>query len=338
MPQGGPSGLPSQREVSPGAAVRIALAAVACVASSPSLVSAAPLSAELSVERAPDAGDCPDVAGLSRIVERIVSADAGSPVVRAGGEVRALVRFSRDAGVYQAALLLAGQREGERTLTDTGPTCTALGRAVGITLALLLDAGLEAQPDRPPPPAPTVVSTPVAAPPRPRSSEGTLAVTAGPALGLVGAPTLAVGVAFAVTLKRRARLSLDGQYAAPRATAFDEGEVEVSLVSARLRVCGVVTPETVVRVGVCAAGAAGALRGEGRGYATTDTTGTLTWLAAGGGLEATAPLGQRLRVGVAADALAPLRKSTFSIVNRGVAYRSSPVSGMLVVSLGVVLW
>jgi hypothetical protein len=327
----------------PGAVARIALAAaVACAFSAASRAVAAPLSAELSVERRPDAEDCPDVASLSRIVERIVSADASGPLVHAGGEVRAAVRFSRDAGIYRAALLLAGKREGERTLTDTGPTCTALGRAVGITLALLLDAGLDARPDRPATAAPTAVvvtpAAPSAVPTAPRSTEGTLAVTVGPALGLVGAPALATGVAFVVGVKRRAVVSLDGQYVAPRATALDEGEVDVALLSARLRLCGVLSPEAVIRVGACAAGAAGALRGEGRGYAAADTARTQTWLAAGGGLEATAALGHRLRAGVAADALAPLRKSTFSIANRGVAYQSSPVSVMLAASLGVVLW
>jgi hypothetical protein len=316
---------------------------VACAsAASTRRASAAPLSAELSVERSADASDCPDVATLSRIVERLMSADAVGPVVHAGGEVRAGVRFTREAGIYEARLVLAGAREGERALTDTGPTCAALGRAVGITLALSLDARLEA-PTEPPPvagPAPAggQAAAPDAATSAPRATEAALAATVGPALGAVGAPALATGLAFVVTVKRRAALSLDGQYVAPRSTAFAEGEVDVSLLAARLRVCALSNGASAVRVGACAAGAAGALRGEGRGYATADTARTLTWLAAGGGLEATAALGRRLRLGVAADVLAPLRKSTFSIVNRGVAYQSGPVSAMLVVSLGVVLW
>jgi hypothetical protein len=323
----------------PGAVARIALAsAVACAwLATTSRARAATLSAELTVERAAGADDCPDGDGLSRIIERIVRADVASPIVRLGGDVRAAVRFSRGATTYQATLLLAGQREGERTLTDTGPTCTALGRAVGITMALLLDAGLEARAE---PAPPVTVSALAAAPatPAPRATDGTLAVTVGPALGLVGGPSVATGLAFLVAWRHRVALGLDGQYVAPRANALDTGEVDVALLAARLRLCGVLGGRARLRVGVCAVGAAGQLRGEGHGYPTADGAAALTWLAAGGGLDATwAPAG-RWRVGVAADALAPLRKSTFSVMNRGIAYQSSPVSVMLAVSVGVAIW
>src|SRR5579862_6095631 len=104
-----------------GAVARVALAAaVVGVARTPS-ASAAPLTAELVVERAPGADDCPDGDGLARLIERIVGPGAGG-LVRPGGEVRASVRFSRDASIYRATLLLAGAKQGERTLTDTGPT------------------------------------------------------------------------------------------------------------------------------------------------------------------------------------------------------------------------
>lgn len=334
----------------PGAVARIALAsAAACagLASSPR-VAAAPLSTELSVEREDGAADCPDAAGLGRLVERIVGPAAGGPVVRPGGDVRAAVRFSRGAATYGAALALAGARQGARTLTDTGPTCAALGRAVAITMALLLDAGLDAEPPRPPPtPEAVAVAAPPVAPltpsrapssPASRATGGTLAVTLGPALGLVGGVTLATGLAVTAGVARHLALSLDGQYVAPRATAFDEGEVDVTLVAARLRACGVLDNEGAARLGACAVGAAGRLRGQGRGYASGDGAATLTWAAAGGGIEASRALGRRWRAGLSADALVPLRKSTFSITNRGIAFQSSPVSVMLEASLGVVLW
>jgi hypothetical protein len=318
--------------VSPlGAVARIALAAaVVGVARTPS-TSAAPLTAELVVERAPGADDCPDGDGLARLIERIVGPGAGG-LVRPGGEVRASVRFSRDASIYRATLLLAGAKQGERTLTDTGPTCTALGRAVGITMALLLDAGLEAASEPPPPAA-------VVAAPAPRVSQGFVALTVGPALGLVGGSSLAAGLGLGVRLRRRVWLELDGQYVAPRATAFDGGEVDVSLVAARLHLCGVLDGDAaVVLLAACAAGAAGDLRGTGRGYATADGTGQLAWLAAGGGLCVSRPLGRRWLLGVAGDALSPVHKSTFSIGNRGVAYQSSPVAAILQVSVGVKIW
>ena len=42
--------------------------------------------------------------------------------------------------------------------------------------------------------------------------------------------------------------------------------------------------------------------------------------------------------GAGADVLAPLRKYTFSVGNRGVAYESEAVTGMLQVAMGIKLW
>jgi hypothetical protein len=318
---------------------RIALALSACVGLAASRAGAAPFSAALTVARAPGADDCPDEASLARLIERIVSPDASGPLVRPGGDVRAAVSFTRGASTYEATLILNGQREGRRTLTDTGPTCTALGRAVGITMALLLDAGLETRAE--PPPSPTIPATAEVRPPvaiAPRATDGWLAVTLGPALGLVGGASIATGLALVVGWRHRASLALDGQYVAPRSTSFDTGDVDVTLLAARLRACAVLSGEAPVRVGLCAAGAAGRLRGEGHGYAAADGAASLTWLAAGGGLEVSHALGRRWRVGVLADVLAPLRKSTFSIMNRGVGYQSSAVSAMLALGVGVAIW
>lgn len=322
----------------PGARpVRFALAlATACVGVA-APAAAAPLSAELSVARGAGAEDCPDRDALGRIVERIGGR------LRPGGEVRAEVQFARAVTGYQAVLRLEGAKEGERTLTDTGPTCTALGRAVGITLALVLDAGLEAPSEAAPPVVsalPPAASVVVASDlPEPPSTAGFLAITAGPALGLVGAPSLAGGLAFELRAGRRLRVRLDGQYVAPRATAFDSGEVDVTLVAARLRACGVVAGlDAPVQLALCAAGAGGQLRGEGRGYAVRNDAATLGWVAAGGGVELGGGLGRRWTWGVGADALAPLWKSTFSIENRGIAFRSSAAAVVVQASLGVRLW
>jgi hypothetical protein len=323
--------------------------ALACTVASagvtaPSRARAAPLSAELVVERAPGAGDCPDLAGLSRIIEQIVGPATPGPLVRPGGDVRARAYFARSTDKYQATLSLGGKRQGERTLTDTGPTCTALGRAVGITIALTLDIGIDRPSERSPvtaiavrPPSPATASG-VSAPQAAGASAGTLGVTLGPALGFVGSPSLAMGVVLAVELPRRAAFELDGQYVAPRSTSFEAGAVDVALLAARLRACGLVGEAFRVRFHICAAAAGGQLRGHGRRYALANGAATLPWIAAGGGLGGTREVGRHWRMGVSADALAPLRKSTFSIVNRGVAYRSSAISLMLQVSVGLALW
>jgi hypothetical protein len=240
-------------------------------------------------------------------------------------------------------LLLAGKREGERTLTDTGPNCAALGRAVGITIALLLDAGRDVAAESAMPAAartaPASLTAAGGAPvPPPRATNGALAVTLGPALGLVGGPSLAMGLALVVGVRQRVALALDGQYVASRSTAFDSGEVDVALVASRLRVCGVFRRGARLRAAACAEGAAGRLRGEGHGYPSADRAATLGWIAAGAGAAGTFAIGRRWQVGLSADALAPLHRSTFSIANRGVAYRSSAVSALFAASVGVVLW
>jgi hypothetical protein len=292
---------------------------------------AAPLSAHLTVARAAGAEDCPDRDALARVIERILTVGPAAQLVRAGGDVRADVRFARLPIGYEATLHLAGAKAGARTLTDTAPNCTALGRAVGITLALLLDAGPEAPPpEAPPPPAPP-------APVGERATAAFVGVRAGTALGLVGAPAFVGGVALELSLRRRWWLQLDASVVAARATKLDEGDVDVSLVAGRARACGAVGVTRPVQVAGCAVIAAGALRGEGRGYPADDVSVSLPWTAAGVGVQATTARG-RWRLGLGADVLAPLRKSTFSIVNRGVAFRSEPVAAMLELSVGVQVW
>ncbi|HEX4405803.1 MAG TPA: hypothetical protein VH560_13285 [Polyangia bacterium] len=304
---------------------RVGLAAAVVLVGLASAVEAAPLAVDLSVERAPGAEDCPDRDGLARIVERLTGTGGR---VRPGGDLHADVAFSRVASIYEATLRFAGAKQGERALTDTGPTCTALGRAVGITITLLLDDE-----------APLVAPAPPPVASKEAFSEGFVVLAAGAGLGLVGGPAPTAGLAFGVRLRRRLWLELDGDYVAPRATAFAGGDVDVSLAFARLRACGVLTRDgAAILAAVCGEGAGGVLTGQGRGYATADGTARLPWAAAGGGVRARRRLRGRWSLDVAADVLAPLRTSTFSVANRGVAYRSTTPGVMLQLGVGVVIW
>jgi hypothetical protein len=299
---------------------------------------ATPLSAEIEVERGPGADGCPERDALVREIAAIIGPEAR--LGTNGGDVRASISFARSTAGFQSTLRLSGARAGERTLTDTGPTCTALGRAVGITIALLLDPGLDPEPARPaalpPPPPPTRLTARTS-----DTSDATSAfvgVTFGPAIGLVGAPTVDGGIGLDLGVGRHFFFQLDGHAAASRATAFDMGTVEVGLVTGRLRACASPTGDAALRLGLCAAVAAGQLRGEGRGYATDDRAAAMAWMGAGGGVQVAAMLGRRWRVGLGADVLVPVRKSTFSIGNRGVAFQSSALAAVLGASVGVKLW
>jgi hypothetical protein len=289
--------------------------------------------ADLTVARALGAEDCPDAAALETMLARI---EGTGPT---GGEaaVEASVAFGRSAVGYAAELRVRGGQDGERTLTDTGPTCTALGRAVSITLALILDAHAELAPPTlviaSPPPAP-----PVAPAPAPATRSGVLSATLGPAFGLVGKPTLAGGLELDVRLARRLIIEAGGQLAAPRSTTFDTGSVQVGLAVALVGVCGVLAdPDASLVVAACARGVAGQLRGEGAGFASSNGA-TLGWWGAGGGLEVRGAVGRRWLLGASADVIAPLRRDTFSVGNRGVAYGSDAVAAMLRLGIGWRIW
>jgi hypothetical protein len=303
---------------------------------------AAPLSTEISVERSSGAADCPDGAELSTMIDRILTGAHGRGVVGSAGEFRADVQFARTPFGYQAILRLQGAKQGERRLTDTGPSCTALGRAVSITMALILDPR-EASPPEEPRSAATAVSppAPVIAPAAPASetvTAGFLAISGGTALGLVGPLAAAAGLEFDLRVWRRLWVQAAGQYVADRSSSFDTGSVGVSLVAARLRLCWALNrADALVRVAPCLAGEAGQLRGAGRGFPSSNAAG-LAWFGAGGGVVVSAVLGNRWLVGAGADVMAPLNTYTFSVENRGIAYRSSAVSVMVQLIIGVKIW
>jgi hypothetical protein len=283
----------------------------------------APRPPALRVERLAGATDCPDASGLAAAVAEIDR--------RATPGVQAEVTFERQHTGYRATLRLHGAKEGERTLTDTDASCAALGRAVAISLAL----SLAGEPEAPTPP-PTPLSPPSAASSRASVLVG---VASGAALELVGGPSLAVGADVGVALGRRLSIELGGRHVLARESTLQPGSVSVSLDAAVLRLCGVVLgADGPWQALVCAAGAAGRLRGEGAGYPTSAVA-TSAWTAAGGGLDARRRFADgRWVAALGVEALAPLRQDTFSIENGGVAYRSSAVSWMLRLGVAVRVW
>jgi hypothetical protein len=106
--------------------------------------SAAPsLPGRLSVQRGPGAEQCPEQGALERRVEGIVShawSNAGEGVATA---LAIDVRFERASdGAFVARVAATGPKPGQRVLRDANPTCDALGEAVSVAIALLLDSAL----------------------------------------------------------------------------------------------------------------------------------------------------------------------------------------------------
>jgi hypothetical protein len=287
---------------------------------------------DVHVERGAAAGDCPDAPALTALIEEIERRpNAGAPAAPITPGVRAAVTFERSPTGYRAALRLFGAREGERTLTDTGPSCAALGRAVAITLALSLESGTDPQ-------AP--VEKPIAPlpPTSPRGAPVSVGISGGVALVTVGAPSLAAGIDVAVEMGRRLSIEGSGRHVLARASTLEPGEVRVSLDAAILRLCAVAAGVgRALQANVCAAGAAGVLHGEGVGYPSAGTAAS-AWVALGGGLDARWRVGARWRLSLGVEALVPLRQDTFSIENRGVAFSSGAVSWTTRLGVACQVW
>jgi hypothetical protein len=281
---------------------------------------------DISVTRAPGAGDCPDQNALKTSIEHIL----GERLSASNGEgIVAEVAFTRQGTAYEASLRLRGEKAGERTLRDPGPECTALAEGVAVTMALLLEprdaAPAEAEPVR-------ETERREKAP-----SSGWLAVSAGPAVGLVGATSPALGAEVGVELFRHWSFRLGAVDVLSRSSAAGEGSVNVSLLAAHATICGAVaTFEAAIRPALCAHAAGGVLSGEGVGYQTNDSK-QFSWFAGGVGAE----LGGRLSRfvwGAQASLLVPTRSQSFSVEPAGIAYDSSSVAAVFGVRAGGILW
>lgn len=304
--------------------------------------------ASLEVRRASEAAGCPDAVRLAADLAAITGV-ADRFLASPGASVRVAVMWDRlvDGG-FRASLRLDGAREGTRTLTDGGPTCDALGHAVAIALALVLDAdGPGAESVKPvsatepgPPPlrstagASERASRPAAAP---AFTAGHLALFAGPSWGRVtqlsGAGRLELGVRL-----RRVSLVVGAERVLSRTTTVAPGTVEVSLWGGRLSLCALLDdPSSWVQLDACAVGAVGALHGQGQGYPTSGST-TLTWWAAGGELRAQTVFRRRWLVALATDFAATLYQYTFSVAQVGAVRGSHRWSGQLLAGIGVMLW
>jgi hypothetical protein len=294
----------------------------------PLFVLGAPLSAAITVSRAPQAADCPDADHIAAQVERIL----GRPLAAPGNAPAALVakvEFSRVGATYEATVRLTGTREGERVLRDEGATCDGLADAVAVTTALLVDPSDRAAP--PPPPPPRRPS------PEP-ASWFELAVSGrfGAATGLVGAPTWMAGGAFEASLGPVTSVELGGAVTGSHASDLGDGAVRVRLWFVQIGGFRSLTGREF-RFGPCIQFMGGALAGSGEGYPATSSK-SLAWFAAGAGARADVMLGPTLRLGARALALVPTRKQSFSIRYEGTAHESSAVGGLAELVLGVKFW
>jgi hypothetical protein len=289
----------------------------------------------LSVEKATGAEQCPEQQELERRVEQILRQPLGELINAAALTID--VRFERTPeNAFSARVIATGPKPGRRLLRDSSPTCDALGEAVSVTIALLLDY---ARPDRDAatiapstvPAAPATISPPadtVAAAARdldsdPWTARASLEVGGGYGLGGDGG---LLGFVRAGARHGRWLFDLGAGANLPREQGFQNGSVRTSLLFGSLRACYLLGRSLLIAP--CVQVGAGRLHGEGNGYGQVRAA-SLPWTAAGLGLAAEVPVAAGLYATLAATLWIPTRRQTFSVENAGIAWESKPLAGVL---------
>ncbi|HYP90620.1 MAG TPA: hypothetical protein VEQ59_20760 [Polyangiaceae bacterium] len=309
----------------------------------PAVARARDLPALLTVESEPGAELCPSQPELAARVEAILRRPVGADT-RASALAIA-VRFERASdGAFIAQVTTRGPKPGQRWLRDTDPTCGALGEAVSVALALLLDSALSEGEDtsataepQPAPAASPPTSTAAVAPTADSAAlpwHARVLLEAGGSYGLGAGGSL---LGFGRLGVRHGAWLFDAGAGSPLPTQqdFSGGSVKTSLVFASLRACYLLGRSWVV--GPCLQLGVGRLHGEGRGYGRVASS-SLPWTAGGASLTAEKSLGAVWFATLGATLWIPTRRQTFSVQNAGIAWESRPVAGAATAGLGLTLF
>jgi hypothetical protein len=289
----------------------------------------------LVVEREAGAERCPDAETITVKVEQI----RGRPAVDPPNRYR--VTLARTDDGFSATIRAETSASSVRTLEHHGVNCSALGHAVALTLALLLDSEIERtkKVDPPPPPPAKAVVAPVAPPPPSAPSPARDATFSLAAAGLGGvlrpvSPALSVdvGVSFAPV-----RVSAGALWGFAQTHGLGPGTVHERLLGGFARLCVPAWQRGGLRLDACSGAFAGAITAEAEGY-TRNEQRTRSWFAVP--IEAalagwTSPVGWE----VSLAGLVPLRRPDYTIDGLGTVYESPPVAALLSLRLmGIVPW
>ncbi|HEY4106496.1 MAG TPA: hypothetical protein VGM44_21495 [Polyangiaceae bacterium] len=324
----------------------------------PALSAAAPLGATIRVARDERAADCPDAPELTEKVERILQRALSAPAPSDALEVE--VDFTNAPGEYSANVRSLGAKPGERHLTDHGKSCAALGEAVSVAIALLLDkelaprnsgdndetgagtarAGTNTAPSASNQATPNKKNRDRAAQSsssdedHARAFEFRAAVEGGSAAGLISAATPLLSEELG--LRARGFVASAGFNAAlPGSRDFREGSVRTTLLFGDARACYLWGAR--FSLGPCAGFALGRLHGTGVGYPSASEQ-DLTWSAASAGALAEVTVWGRVFFGASALVWLPTHRSSFSVQNLGTAWQSSTFAGSVALRLGFRIW
>jgi hypothetical protein len=285
---------------------------------------------ELSVARTPSAADCPDAPALSAETQRVGTDPTLVASAHEAGLLVTQVVFDRDADGYFAELRSTGRKSGVRVVRNAASTCAPLAEAVTVVLAVLLDllpddiaqpvperaaAAPTARADRPPMPRP-------GNPPHRNPLALALGIDAGLGAGVLAHVAAGSLGGAARPSYGRWELGAGVLWAPTRSLPYLGRTVDVSLLGARVTGCAWSSPRPG-RFGFagCAGVLLAAMRGQGHGFDQDEATSQL-WPVAEAGLRARLALGQRLFLRLGVTGLLPLRRLTFSVAGRGVAYET----------------
>ena len=316
-----------------------AIAALACVLGVAPQVAAAP--PRLTLTWTAPAG-CPSAAAVEAEVDRLLGSRS-APVARP--IVVSVVVSERRPGEWQLRLRSADAGPvRERTLRGT--SCAVLAGAAAVVLALMIDPTAPIAEPRdlslpPPPPA----SRPAPRLPASRPSARAVADQPAPrkkprpwlsvrASAWVGAdvgslPTGAFGVGIVGTLLLYGqRLDLGFEWW-PRRSVDAGGQpgagAEVDLIAGSVVTCRPFLRGRV-QLGPCLGLEAGRLRAVGFGV-TAPGEGTSAWVAPRGGLITTFSVTRRVVLALRLDAVVPLLRPRFVLINVGEVHQPWPVAG-----------
>jgi hypothetical protein len=321
----------------------------------------------LAVHRTEDSADCPDADALAAAVAQQMKRPALDP----GASGRGLdVQIYRSEAGYTAVIQAGGKT---RQLSDRGPTCEGLAAALAVSIAVMLDAEpLPPEPEpepSPAPPAPAPLGRPETLPPNPQplppaaggrgagtavapppddcDDRGTVSAGRRFHVSLAVGPVITAGVlhAFAGGVTAEAQIRFGrfsvgaGALALPGQTyAYMAGQVHLDLASGFVRGCGAILADgDALRLALCAAPYAGAVRGVGSGF-LSNRSASQAWAAAGASLLFDQHIWGPIGWGARAELVIPLLKTSFSVENVGEAFTPAAVGGALDAELRLTIW
>jgi len=287
-----------------------------------------PNGAPLAVERGPGAADCPDAPALDT---RIATIRGHDDTHRSTVYV---VGFKRTGTEFSAAIRVGGTSV--RVLRSRGASCAALGNAVAVTLAMLIDADESQLPPVNEGSEPTRIAK--AEPARARTQRGApftentpidarFSLGGSALIGVLGpiAPALFASGGIA---RGGARIELGALWGLPRSLSLGPGSVDESLIAGTLRGCVTLLGNRELALGACTGAFVGASTGTANGF-TQNYTHHRPWVAVPVELSLgrlAGPMGWEL----GAAALAVVAEQDYAVDGvSGAAYRTPPFGGLL---------